>query len=336
VLDPGAFSDIHFLLASCALPPDVGNGSSATAKFEDAYCDNEGVEAIGNPTANVTVAGGIERQTFTGGGAILYRPGAGAAYYLPSYIWAVYQASALAIGAPVGDIEPAGPPAFYADGSTDFTGQPYQRFEAGFIGKDGGGAPFTANRYYPRIHDVEVTSLASGSEWQLELDVMVDPSPAYDNPIAAANTTVSVQLWREDNTATAPVALGIIGGAAPDLHYQGTIPVDLPEDERVSLIIVATRDVGDDGRSGYFPCDGLVGGRAFHVVETSGSPIAISGQCPAPGEPTLRSRLFPAPASCQWGTSANRDGRMLSSRSTPLTTRGSLRSWSRSMGIRYR
>jgi len=298
VFDPGVMSGPVMFVPTSSPPSGVGDNSTDPDKFIDAYVRNETVETIGDPTGNVTVVDDIERQEFTGYGAILYDPGEDFAFYLTSDTWPVYQASTLPLGAPEGDIEPYGPPAFYADDSSDFTGQPYQRFEAGFIGKKGSSASFTANRYYPRIHDVEVTSVASGDQWRLQFDVLVDPSPAYANPIAVtSNPAVAVLMWREDNTDLGAVNLGYDSGTAPDLHYQGTVPVDLPEDERVSFKIVAARNVADDGRSGYFPCDGLACGRAFHIVETSGSPISVSGDCPAPGDPAftdIESPVIPA------------------------------------------
>ncbi|MHB8507353.1 MAG: RHS repeat-associated core domain-containing protein [Candidatus Dormibacteria bacterium] len=273
---------------SCGEPVGTGTGSTNPTAFVNAYCNNTGNESggIGTPIGPVTISGTLETQAFSHGGEIFYRQGAGSAYYVPAAFNSTYNSF---LGAPEGDIEAGGPPAFYADGGHDFRGHPYQRFESGFIGENfGGGA--SARKYFPNLHGVTVTSVASGSGFKLQFDLDVDSAPAYSNHPLVTDPSVSLQAYRADGTALAPLALARNGGAIGNPHYMGTLGQVFPSGEQASFSLTASRAAGDDGFTGYFTCDGLAGGRQFFAAGATGG---VGSACPEPGSASFDDATAP-------------------------------------------
>lgn len=240
----------------------IGVGDDVPAYVTDAFVwaynrNNDPPGTIGDPNSHtVPWQTNSWKQTFTNGGWIVYAPGVGA-FYIPDDHVSVYEFDRL--GFPKSDPFELPDDALYLDEHTNFTTEPIQLFEDGFIGfdtDDENGGGYMWAYYYPEL---------LGAELNVQLIQIPDPDPPPGDPNATITVTEVTLSAGEVDLPHAYMSLagiwydtdGFGNGWLPNVGGSPQVWENLEPEGDFSFRLVAWADTPgfQGGQAGYLACD---------------------------------------------------------------------------------
>ncbi|HYF61519.1 MAG TPA: DUF6531 domain-containing protein [Herpetosiphonaceae bacterium] len=280
------FSQFAVSSSTCDIAPGDGASSAAvTDAFAATFATMGGEAGIGCPNDSVYDWDGVPSQDFADGSTLVYNAGRGSVFYVGLNYWigyAIADGPGGSLGLPIQHSTDAEyPPAYYQDYTSDFTSEPVQLYEYGFVGYNSFSG-WRGAQHYPLACAVQATSIR----------IFVPGTPTDDDPnppdiekkkvsitiggLANPGNMAAGDVFRSGvvevrNSTTGQSEAGTMVPNGSAFVYQTEL-VD-PEDE---LSFSADMYRQSDGRVGFAPQSWYLDGSEYQVPAGYGS-FTLSG-----------------------------------------------------------